>query len=133
MPKREAFTVQFLARMDNAWPWKISLTEDTHLQLKGSDNTQNCRIWARENPSQMQQLPLHSQKITVWCGFTATFIVGHFFFEEIGLLGPVNSTNNGTRYEYLLRNQLIPALKQRGCVDSTIFMHASSLRSLQHQ
>ncbi|GBL84849.1 hypothetical protein AVEN_93874-1 [Araneus ventricosus] len=58
----------------------------------------------------------------VLCGFTATFIVGPFFFEEIGPSGPVTCTVNGTRYESLLRNQLIPALQQRGCVDSTIFM-----------
>ncbi|GBM93967.1 hypothetical protein AVEN_106933-1 [Araneus ventricosus] len=82
----------------------------------------NCRIRARENPFQMQPLPLHSQKVTVWCGFTAAFIVGPFFFEEIDPSGPVTCTVNGTHYESLLRNQLIPALQQRGCVDSTIFM-----------
>ncbi|GBM50112.1 hypothetical protein AVEN_242251-1 [Araneus ventricosus] len=70
----------------------------------------------------MQPLPLHSQKVTVWCGFTAAFIVGPFFFEEIGPSGPVTCTVNGTRYEPLLLNQLIPALQQRGCVNSTIFM-----------
>ncbi|GBM51964.1 hypothetical protein AVEN_194259-1 [Araneus ventricosus] len=70
----------------------------------------------------MQPSPLHSQKVTVWCGFTATFIVGPFFFEEIGPSGPVTCTDNGTRYESLLCNQLIPELQQRGCVDSTIFM-----------
>ncbi|GBN06504.1 hypothetical protein AVEN_202351-1 [Araneus ventricosus] len=67
-------------------------------------------------------MPLHSQKVTVWCGFTAAFIFGPLFLEEIGLSGPVTCTVNGTRYESLLRNQLIPALQQRGCVDSTIFM-----------
>ncbi|GBN77327.1 hypothetical protein AVEN_215415-1 [Araneus ventricosus] len=35
---------------------------------------------------------------------------------------PVTCTVNGTRYESPSRNQLIPALKHRGCVDSTIFM-----------
>ncbi|GBN43390.1 hypothetical protein AVEN_138006-1 [Araneus ventricosus] len=49
----------------------------------------------------------------------AAFIVGPFFFEE---MGPVTYTVKGTCYESLLRNQLIPALQQRGCVDSTIFM-----------
>ncbi|GBN76795.1 hypothetical protein AVEN_45065-1 [Araneus ventricosus] len=34
-------------------------------------------------------------------------------------------TVNRTRYESLLRNQLIPALQQRGCVESTIFMQVS--------
>ncbi|GBO03411.1 hypothetical protein AVEN_87946-1 [Araneus ventricosus] len=58
----------------------------------------------------------------MWCGITASFILGPFFFEEIGPSGPVTCTVNGTRYESLLRNQLIPALQQRGCVVSTIFM-----------
>ncbi|GBN20788.1 hypothetical protein AVEN_114359-1 [Araneus ventricosus] len=44
------------------------------------------------------------------------------FFEEIGPSGPVTCTVNGTRYNSLLRNQLIPALQQRGCVDNTICM-----------
>ncbi|GBM82775.1 hypothetical protein AVEN_221068-1, partial [Araneus ventricosus] len=62
-----------------------------------------------------------STKVTVWCGFTAAFIVGPFFFEELGPSGPVTCPVNGTRYESLLRNQLIPALERSGCVDSTIF------------
>ncbi|GBM43865.1 hypothetical protein AVEN_256737-1 [Araneus ventricosus] len=45
-----------------------------------------------------------------------------FFSEEIDHSGPVTCTVNGTRYETLLRNQLIPALQQRGCLDSAIFM-----------
>ncbi|GBM14879.1 hypothetical protein AVEN_28603-1 [Araneus ventricosus] len=82
----------------------------------------NCRIWARANPFQMQPLPPNSQKVTMWCGFTAAFFVGPFFFKEIGPSGPVTCGVNGTRFESLLCNQLIPALTQRGCVDSTIFM-----------
>ncbi|GBM89651.1 hypothetical protein AVEN_22637-1 [Araneus ventricosus] len=61
-------------------------------------------------------------KVTVSCGFTAAIIVGPFFFGEIGSSGPETSTVNGTRYESLLRNLLIPALRQLGCVDSTTFM-----------
>ncbi|GBM38221.1 hypothetical protein AVEN_8282-1 [Araneus ventricosus] len=41
---------------------------------------------------------------------------------EIGPSGPVTCTVNGTRCKSFLRNQLIPALQQRGCVDITIFM-----------
>ncbi|GBO27846.1 hypothetical protein AVEN_29604-1 [Araneus ventricosus] len=57
---------------------------------------------------------------------TAAFIVDPFFFEEIGPLGPVICTVKGTRYESLLRNQLIPSLQQLRCVDSTIFMQDDS-------
>ncbi|GBN64344.1 hypothetical protein AVEN_108990-1 [Araneus ventricosus] len=45
-----------------------------------------------------------------------------FLFEEIGPSGPITCIVNGTRNESLSRNQLIPALQQRGCVDTTIFM-----------
>ncbi|GBM93480.1 hypothetical protein AVEN_215363-1 [Araneus ventricosus] len=55
-------------------------------------------------------------------GFTASFIVGPFVFEEIDRWGPVTCAIHGTRYESLLHNQLIPALQERGCVESTIFM-----------
>ncbi|GBM57018.1 hypothetical protein AVEN_146045-1 [Araneus ventricosus] len=81
--KREAFALKFLARMevDNARPWNILRTDEAHFHLQGSVNTQNYRIWERENPFRMQPLPLHSQKATVWCGFTAAFIVGLFFFD----------------------------------------------------
>ncbi|GBL94007.1 hypothetical protein AVEN_76723-1 [Araneus ventricosus] len=79
LPKREAFVLQFLARM-----------------------------------------------VTVWCGFTAAFIVGPFFFEEIGPSCPVTCTVNGTRFESLLRKQLHPAQQQHGRVDSTIFMQDGS-------
>ncbi|GBN95900.1 hypothetical protein AVEN_221010-1 [Araneus ventricosus] len=70
MPKREVLDLQFLARMkvDNAGPWKILWTDEAHFHLQGSVNTQNCGIWAKKNPFQMQPLPLHSQKIIVWCG-----------------------------------------------------------------
>ncbi|GBN70459.1 hypothetical protein AVEN_164132-1 [Araneus ventricosus] len=63
-----------------------------------------------------------SEGVNVWCGFTAAFIVGPFFFEEIGPSDPVTCRVNRTRYETLLRSQLIPALKERVCVFSTIFI-----------
>ncbi|GBL80579.1 hypothetical protein AVEN_225267-1 [Araneus ventricosus] len=51
LPKREAFALQFLARMevDNAWPWNILWTDEAHFNPQGSVNTQNCRIWARKS------------------------------------------------------------------------------------
>lgn len=121
---REGFALEFLARMevDNDWPWKILWTDEAHFHLTGYVNTQNCRIWATENPRATNPVPLHPAKVTVWCGFTASFMIGPYFFEETGALGPVTVTVNGQRYESLLRNDVIPALQQRECVDSIIFM-----------
>ncbi|GBN77041.1 hypothetical protein AVEN_208727-1, partial [Araneus ventricosus] len=57
----------------------------------------NCRIWATENPLETQPVPLYPAKVTVWCGFTASFIIGPYFFEETGALGPVTITVTGQR------------------------------------
>ncbi|GBM90321.1 hypothetical protein AVEN_116311-1 [Araneus ventricosus] len=155
--------------------WNILWTDEAHFHLQSFVISQNCRILARENPFQMQPLPIHSQKVPVWCGFTeafidrgdargrdgvncspsvtayppppiserlrlssakmfailgdveskfppsviffprrkfpapSLFIDGLFFYEKIGPSVPVTCTVNGTRYESLLRNQLIPS------------------------
>ncbi|GBN34358.1 hypothetical protein AVEN_107475-1 [Araneus ventricosus] len=68
---------------------------------------------------QMQPLPLHSQKVTVWCGFTVEFIVDSFFSRRSSF-GRRNLYSQWTRYESLLRNHPIPALQQRGHVDRKI-------------
>ncbi|GBN87743.1 hypothetical protein AVEN_240988-1 [Araneus ventricosus] len=123
LPKREAFAYNFLFE----WKWTMHgghgtlWTDEAYFHLQDSVYTQNCRIRASENPFQMQPLPVHSQKVTVWCGFTTAFIVGHFFFEDTVPSGPVPLQSMGHGMN-LLRNQLIPALQQRGCVDGTIFM-----------
>ena len=73
-------------------------------------NTQNCRRWATENLLETQPVPFHHVTVTAWSEFTASFIIGHYFFKEMGALGPVTVTVNGQRYECLLRNHVIPAL-----------------------
>lgn len=124
LPIRHTFALEFLARMevDNEWPWNILWTDEAHFYLNGVVNTQNCRIWATENPFACVSIPLHSAKVTVWCGMTASFIIGPFFFEEVAPAGPVTCTVNGKRYACLLRNQVIPTLQQHACVDKIIFM-----------
>ncbi|GBM58455.1 hypothetical protein AVEN_226402-1 [Araneus ventricosus] len=95
-------------------------------------DTQNCRIWETENSFGHQPVPLHSEEVTVWCGFTASFIVGLFFFKEIVPAGPVTYTVNGVRYESLLCNHVIPVLQQRACVGNRIFMEDSALPYIEN-
>ena len=78
------FALQFLARMvvDDMWPENILLTDEAHFTLEGAVNTQNCRIWGSTKPLVVHQRPLHSVYMTVWCGFTRSFIPGPFFFER---------------------------------------------------
>lgn len=122
--KRLDFSLIFLARMqvDATWPWQILWSDEAHFHLNGGINTRNCRIWAANNPHAYMQEPLHSPKVTVWCGFTASFIIGPYFYEENGASGPVTCTVTAARYADMLQNFTIPQLQQRGCLDSTIFM-----------
>ena len=63
-----------------------------------------------------------SAYVTVWCGFTSTFILGLFFFERITPRGPVRCTVTSASYENILMQRAIPALQERNCVGSTVFM-----------
>ncbi|GFW06277.1 uncharacterized protein TNCV_37511 [Trichonephila clavipes] len=71
---RHLFSLQFLARLevDPEWPWNILSTDEAHFHLDGSVNTHNCRIWETDNPHSTLRVPLHSPKVTVWCGFSAS-------------------------------------------------------------
>ncbi|GFX16657.1 transposable element tc3 transposase [Trichonephila clavipes] len=121
---RHLFSLQFLARLevDPEWPWNILWTDEAHFHLDGSVNTHNCRIWETDNPHSTLRVPLHSPKVTVWCGFSASFILGLYFFEELGAGGPVTCSITGQRYASLLRNKIIPDLQARQCLSRIIFM-----------
>jgi hypothetical protein len=45
-------------------------------------NKQNYRYWAAENPQELHQRPLRSDKLTVWCGITSFGVLGPYFFED---------------------------------------------------
>ncbi|GBN89412.1 hypothetical protein AVEN_148120-1 [Araneus ventricosus] len=106
LPKREAFACNFLLE----WKWTM---HGGHGRFCGQTKPISiskvlsilkiAEYRPRENPFQMQPLPVHSQKVTVWCGFTTAFIVGHFFFENIVPSGPITFTVNGTRHESLAK------------------------------
>ncbi|GFW44188.1 uncharacterized protein TNCV_3855491 [Trichonephila clavipes] len=65
--KRLTFALTFLSKVegDASWPWKILWSDEAHFHLSGTVNTHT------ENPRTFQEIPLHSPKVTVWCGFTA--------------------------------------------------------------
>jgi hypothetical protein len=43
---------------------------------------QNCRYWAPTNSQELHQRPLHSDKLTVWCGIASSGVLGPYFFED---------------------------------------------------
>lgn len=63
------------------WLHTVLWTDEAHFTLSGAVNTHNCRVWTTENPHAFVEVPLQQPKVTVWCGFTADFIIGPFFFR----------------------------------------------------
>jgi hypothetical protein len=58
------------------------MTDEAHFHLSGSVNKKNFRCWAPENPHKLHQRPVHSEKVTVWCGVACFGLTGPYFFEE---------------------------------------------------
>ncbi|GFV01308.1 DUF4817 domain-containing protein [Trichonephila clavipes] len=84
---------------DPTWVFNILWTDEAHFSLHGDVNNHNCRIWATSNPREYTQKPLHSPKVTAWCGFTGSFIIGPFFFEtQCPVNGWITETVNAQRY-----------------------------------
>ncbi|GFS73895.1 uncharacterized protein TNCV_108091 [Trichonephila clavipes] len=77
---------------DPSWVFNILWTDEAPFSLHGDVNNHNCRIWATSNPREYTQKPLHSPKVTAWCGFTGSFIIGPFFETQC----PVNGWIMGT-------------------------------------
>ena len=55
----------------------------------------------------------------VWKEYKALFIIGPYFFEETGALGPIIVTVTGQRYDCLLCNNIIPVHQHLGCRDDS--------------
>ena len=46
---------------------KITFSDETHFDLSGYVNKQNCRIWGKGNPHAYIAKPMHPKRVTVWC------------------------------------------------------------------
>jgi len=46
----------------------LLMTDEAHFHLSGFVNKQNMRYWSPVNPNELQEMPLHSPKLTIWCG-----------------------------------------------------------------
>ena len=63
-------------------PADIIFSDESHVHLNSSPNKQNSRLWRTKKPEIRVQVPLHSEKVTVWCGMNGTKVFGPFYFED---------------------------------------------------
>ncbi|XP_076176623.1 uncharacterized protein LOC143151410 [Ptiloglossa arizonensis] len=58
------------------------MSDEAHFHLNMYIDKQNCRFWSTENPRELHQHRLYTQKCTVWCGFMAKRVI-EIFDERI--------------------------------------------------
>jgi hypothetical protein len=107
-----------LNALDNGDLNHVLMTDEANFQLCGNANYQNCRYWATENPHDIYQKPLHSDKVIVWCGVASFGVIGPYFFEdEAGRAVAVNSA----RCTEMLRTFLKPKLQRLVVENQTLW------------
>jgi hypothetical protein len=113
---------------DSEFLHNLFFSDEAHFHLDGAVNHHNFRYWSDENPHWHAEVPLHSQRVTVWMGIGFDGWVGPFFFTE---------TVNAQRYLTMLQEQVIPALQHFPRFNELIFMQdgapphwATSVRNL---
>ena len=61
----------------------VLMTDEANFHLCGKISFQNCRCWATENPRDIHQKTLHSEKVIVWCGVASFGVIGAFYTEML--------------------------------------------------
>ncbi|KAK9875514.1 hypothetical protein WA026_007905 [Henosepilachna vigintioctopunctata] len=93
---------------------KFVFSDEAHFWLNGYVNKQNCRIWSDEQPHAIQELPMHPEKMSVWCGLWAGGIIGPFFFKDDR---GRNVTVYGERYQAMIHNFFLSQWAELNLVD----------------
>ena len=118
MANRRISSEQILEMLNDDGVINTLLMTDAHFDSSGYVNKQNYRYWTSENPQELHQRPLHSERLTVWCGIASFGVLGPYFFEaNEGAAVTVTSE----RYVAMLRNFCEPELRRRG-IDLSLVM-----------
>jgi len=115
---RKTLCKVLLNALDNDNLDHVLMTDEANFHLCGNVDSQNCRYWATENPRDIHQKPLYSERVIVWCGVASFGVIGPYFFEdEAGRAVTVNSTC----YTELLRTFLEAELQRLGVETQTLW------------
>jgi len=79
--KRLEFATWFLSLPKSASNYLIC-SDEAYFCLTETVNKQNNRQWLESRPTDTIEMPLHDQKVLVWCAISAKKIYGPYFFEN---------------------------------------------------
>jgi hypothetical protein len=92
-------------------------------------NKQNYRYWSETNPRQLHERPLHSPKVSVWCGVGSIGVIGPYFFEDADGRA---TTVNAQLYTEMMTTFVVLELHQR-CLEANWFQQdGATARTARH-
>ena len=106
--------------LDNDDLKHVLMTDEANFHFCGNVSSPNCRYWATENPRDIHQKPLHSEKVIVWCGVASFGVIGPYFFEDEADRAV---TVNSGRYTEMLRTFLELELQRLDVENQTLLFH----------
>ena len=78
--------LEFVVKFNNPSMKNTLMSVISFFQTKPEPNKQNRRDWNFRKPSASCSIPLHNLKITFWCVFDSSKLLGPFFYEnEMGI------------------------------------------------
>src|SRR6185437_11847807 len=109
---RTQFAERFLDKHRHSVLWirRIWFSDESHFYLNGRVHSQNAIFWSDEKPDFVNEVPLHSPKVTAWCAVNSTGIIGPYFYEE----NDQTVTVTKERYVNMLENFFLPELGEIG-------------------
>lgn len=66
------------------------------------------RNWNNNNPRELHEKPLHSERVSMWCALSRERNIGPYFFEDNEHAATVNSE----RYVNMIDNFFLPTLRE---------------------
>ena len=91
------------------------MSYENDFRLNEGVNRKNFRFWGSENPIEIREIPLHSERVTVWCAFMENKIIGPDVFDDCN--GQAVTVNEQRYYE-MLTDFLTPAMNEMNCLNN---------------
>ena len=91
----------------------ILWTDESYFSMAGHVNRHNCIVWGSEKPREVIAEDIHAPKVCVWFGYSAQYRLTPFFFP---------GTVTGENYTNMLRCHVMPQIRRKRRMDSTIKM-----------
>lgn len=91
---------------------RLLMTDESIFTLDNTVSPCHARHWSPTKPKVVQQKPMQPMRLHVWCGLTASHVIGPYYFD-----GSVT----GESYREMLETFLMPELRRLRLVRTVIF------------